>query len=261
MEWKVLSYRREGRACRGRALALCPALAAGAFAAVLCAVPARAELVILTDGNVMKVKAFEVAGEQASLSFLGGGRMTLPIERVERVVDDEVEPRPPVAPAALAASAAPPAVPAPSIPLHFDASQAVPEGPFGGLLYEAAKRHSVNPRLLKAVVDAESAGHATAISRVGARGLMQLMPATAERFGIAKGDLFLPAQNIEAGSRYLAWLLEQFPNDLPKVLAAYNAGENAVQRYGGVPPYRETRNYVRRIFSILGLSLSGTLGP
>jgi len=261
MQWKILPYRRGGRSRRGWVPVLSPALATGAFVAVLCAVPARAELVILTDGNVMKVKAFEVAGEQASLSFLSGGRMTLPIERVERVVDDEVEPKPPAVAAALVASAAPAAVAAPPIALHFDASQAVPEGPFGGLIYEAAKRHSVNPRLLKAVVDAESAGHATAISRVGARGLMQLMPATAERFGVAKGDLFLPAQNIEAGSRYLAWLLEQFPNDLPKVLAAYNAGENAVQRYGGVPPYRETRNYVRRIFTILGLSLGGTLGP
>jgi hypothetical protein len=260
MKVEVL-VRRRGRFRRGWVPLLSPVLAAGVLAGVVCAVPARAELVILTDGNVMKVKAFELMGEQAAVTFLTGGRMTLPIERVERVVDDEVEPKPPAVPAALSASVALSAAAAPPIPLHFDASQAVPEGPFGGLIYEAAKRHSVNPRLVAAVVDAESAGHATAISRVGARGLMQLMPSTAERFGVAKGDLFLPARNIEAGSRYLAWLLEQFPNDLPKVLAAYNAGENAVQRYGGVPPYRETRNYVRRIFSILGLSLAGALGP
>ena len=84
---------------------------------------------------------------------------------------------------------------------------------------------------------------------------MQLMPATAERFGVHHQELFDPVQNLEAGSRYLSWLVEQFPNDLAKVLAAYNAGENAVTRYGGVPPYRETRGYVRRIFANLGLAL------
>jgi soluble lytic murein transglycosylase-like protein len=81
------------------------------------------------------------------------------------------------------------------------------------------------------------------------------MPATAERFGISHHELFDPVQNLEAGSRYLSWLVDQFPQDLAKVLAAYNAGENAVARYGGVPPYRETRGYVRRIFSSLGLAL------
>jgi soluble lytic murein transglycosylase-like protein len=85
---------------------------------------------------------------------------------------------------------------------------------------------------------------------------MQLMPATAERFGISHHELFDPVQNLEAGSRYLSWLVDQFPQDLAKVLAAYNAGENAVARYGGVPPYRETRGYVKRIFASLGLAIA-----
>ncbi|HBL29507.1 MAG TPA: lytic murein transglycosylase, partial [Acidobacteria bacterium] len=85
---------------------------------------------------------------------------------------------------------------------------------------------------------------------------MQLMPATAIRFGVRKERLFEPQHNIEAGVSYLSWLVDQFPNDLAKVLAAYNAGENAVLRYQGVPPYRETQGYVKRIFSTLGLTVA-----
>src|SRR6185436_17133847 len=202
---------------------------------VLGAAPARAELVVLTDGNVLKVKAYEAVGEQASLTLSFGGRMTLPIERVERVVDDEVVPAPPVAEVATVAEA-----PAPPIPLRFTEDLPVPEGPYGTLIYETAKRHSVNPQIVAALIRQESAGNRRAVSHKGARGLMQLMPATAIRFGIRKEHLFDPEHNLEAGVRYLSWLLDQFPNDLAKVLAAYNAGENAVVRYQGIPPYKET---------------------
>jgi len=221
------------------------------LALLAAAVPARAELVILTDGNVLKVKAYETAGEEARLTMAFGGRMTLPIERVERVVDDEVVPPPP-APVVAAA----PAAPAPAIPLRFAEGQPVPEGPYGAMIYETARRHSVNPRVVAALIHAESAGNSRAVSRKGARGLMQLMPATAERFGIGKDRLYDPKQNLEAGVRYLSWLLDQFPNDLAKVLAAYNAGEQTVVRYQGIPPYKETRGYVQRIFSTLGLTLA-----
>ncbi|MEM8930352.1 MAG: lytic transglycosylase domain-containing protein, partial [Acidobacteriota bacterium] len=81
----------------------------------------------------------------------------------------------------------------------------------------------------------------------------QLMPATAERFGVAPDETFDPAKNLDAGCRYLRWLADRFDDDLPRVLAAYNAGEGTVDRYGGVPPYRETRGYLRRIFRQLGL--------
>ncbi|HVT61246.1 MAG TPA: lytic transglycosylase domain-containing protein [Thermoanaerobaculia bacterium] len=214
---------------------------------------ARAELVILADGDVVKVKAFELVGEQqARLILPSGGRMTLAITRVERVVDDEVAPEPDPPPALQGSAPAQAA----AIPLRFDAAQAVPEGPWGALIYEAARRHGLNPGVIAAVIHAESAGNPWAVSRVGARGLMQLMPATAERFGIRHSQLFDPQQNLEAGSRYLAWLLDQFPNDLARILAAYNAGENAVARYGGIPPYRETRGYVRRIYANLGLAFA-----
>lgn len=212
----------------------------------------RAELVVLTDGNVLKVTAYEAVAEQASLTLSFGGRMTIPIERVERVVDDEVVPAPPVEEVAVAVADAP----APPIPLRFSEEQPVPEGPYGTIIYEAAKRHSVNPQIVAALIRHESAGNRRAVSHKGARGLMQLMPATAIRFGVRKERLYEPEHNIEAGVRYLSWLLDQFPNDLAKVLAAYNAGENAVIRYQGIPPYKETRTYVKRIFGTLGLALT-----
>jgi hypothetical protein len=213
------------------------------------AVPARADLVVLTDGSVVKTAGYEAEAEEAHLLFAGGGRMTLPIGRIERVVDDEVEPVPEPVPTAAE-------VIAEGVKLDFEESAPVPEGPYGSLIYEAAKRHSLNPRVVAALVRQESADNPRALSRKGARGLMQLMPATASRFGVRKAELYKPERNVEAGVSYLRWLADRFPNDLPRILAAYNAGEGAVERYGGIPPYRETRDYVRRIYTTLGLALA-----
>jgi soluble lytic murein transglycosylase-like protein len=110
--------------------------------------------------------------------------------------------------------------------------------------------------VVAAVMRVESAYDHRAVSRKGARGLMQLMPATAARFGVAKHELFTPTRNIEAGARYLRFLVDRFEGDAVRVFAAYNAGENAVDRYGGVPPYRETQEYVRRVLSALGVPAS-----
>jgi hypothetical protein len=218
--------------------------------------PARAELVVLVDGSVMKVDAFEAEGDYARLTYPGGGRITMAIDRVERVVDDEWTPPPPEPPPAVEAVAE--AVNATAVPLRFEEAQAkVPEGPYGPLIFETARRHKVNPQVVAALIRQESAGNPRAVSHKGARGLMQLMPATAQRFGVRKEKLHDPKENIEAGIRYLSWLADQFPDDLSKVLAAYNAGEGAVWRYGGIPPYRETRNYVRRIYGNLGLAVTG----
>jgi len=227
-------------------------LAIGVLPALLLAAPLRAELVILTDGNVLKVKAYEAGEDLASLTLAFGGRMTVPIDRIDRVVDDEVEEP---EPAAVAVAQAP--VPDPLIPLRFAETQPVPEGPYGSMIYAAARKHQVNPQVVAALIRAESAGNPRAKSHKGARGLMQLMPATAERFGVGREHLYDPASNLEAGVQYLSWLLDQFPNDLAKVLAAYNAGEQTVFRYQGIPPYKETRSYVRRIFSTLGLAVAG----
>ena len=208
--------------------------------------PARAELVILTDGSFFKVGAYEVTGQRIRLVLPSGGRLSLPLGRVERVVDDEIvaEAEPLPEPAAVPASM-----------LRFGSSPKVPETPYGELIYQAARRHDLSPGLVAAVIRAESAFNPQALSHKGARGLMQLMPATARRFGVGHTELFEPVRNLEAGTRYLRWLAERFGEDLPRILAAYNAGEGAVARYGGVPPYRETRNYIRRIYKTLDLPL------
>jgi hypothetical protein len=115
---------------------------------------------------------------------------------------------------------------------------------FDPLITRAANDHSLDPRLVKSVMLVESGFNPAAVSRKGARGLMQLMPGTASRHGVR--NVHDPAQNIAAGTRYLSHLLGLFDGNLEKSLAAYNAGEAAVARYGGVPPYGETRDYVRK---------------
>ena len=109
----------------------------------------------------------------------------------------------------------------------------------------AVARHGVDEALIRAIIHAESAFNPNAISRVGAQGLMQLMPATATRFGVT--NAFTPAQNIDGGVGYLAWLSARFSGDLTKVAAGYNAGEGAVDRFNGVPPYQETMLFVERV--------------
>ena len=113
----------------------------------------------------------------------------------------------------------------------------------------AAHRHGVSELLLLAVIAVESAGQPRAVSPKGARGLMQLIPATAKRFGV--GDSFDPAENIDGGAAYLDWLLETFREDPILALAGYNAGEGAVEKHKGVPPYAETRDYVVKVFDAL----------
>lgn len=131
----------------------------------------------------------------------------------------------------------------------------VPKSPYGQLIYEIAVRHSINPHLVAAVIHVESSFNPKAVSRKGAVGLMQLLPATARRFGLKKTkDLYDPVKNLEAGVRYLKWLTNRFGGDVQKALAAYNAGEGAVDRFGGIPPYRETQNYVKKIFGLLGFT-------
>jgi hypothetical protein len=115
-----------------------------------------------------------------------------------------------------------------------------------GYIIESGKRHSVDPLLLYAIMHQESTFKQRAISPKGARGLMQLMPPTARRFGVT--NIFDPKQNIEGGTRYVRFLLDYFDGDVELALAGYNAGEGAVIKYGyRVPPYAETREYVRRI--------------
>lgn len=117
---------------------------------------------------------------------------------------------------------------------------------YDALIEAAALRHELDPSLLKGVIQAESGFRADAVSPAGARGLMQLMPATAAALGVA--DPSDPAQSIEGGARYLRQQLDRF-GDVSLALAAYNAGPGTVARYNGIPPYRETRNYVEKVLS------------
>jgi len=126
------------------------------------------------------------------------------------------------------------------------------------LIQTTAGRHHVDPALVRAVMETESGGNPTAVSRKGALGLMQLMPTTAIQLGVK--NVFSPDDNLEAGVRYLRSMLEHYNGDLDRSLAAYNAGMGAVDRAGGVPRYRETRDYVRKVTSNYFASDSGKVG-
>lgn len=116
------------------------------------------------------------------------------------------------------------------------------------IIEQYARQYRVDPVLVRAVIQVESSFDPMTVSHKGARGLMQLMPGTAKRYGVT--DMHDPAQNIRGGIRYLRDLMEMFRDDVVRVLAAYNAGENAVLRYGGIPPYNETQTYVKRAMTV-----------
>ena len=118
---------------------------------------------------------------------------------------------------------------------------------FDQMIRQAAQQHGVSEGLIKAVMHTESGFNINARSPVGAQGLMQLMPATARRFNVS--NAYDPQQNIFGGARYLSWLLKRFNGDTRLAIAAYNAGEGNVDKYGDVPPFRETRDYVKRVTS------------
>ncbi len=192
------------------------------------AVPARGEIALLTNGRTLKVDAWQV--NQPSVRFLlhGGGEVTLQVAEVGAILPDEV------------AEPGPPAAIAPVTPAGPHASD-----PIRTLAVDAGRRHSVDPALVLAVIDVESAFQPQAVSPKGAMGLMQLMPATAAALGVA--NPFSASANVDGGVRHLRALLDQYGGDQRLALAAYNAGASAVARYGGVPPFQETQDYVRRV--------------
>lgn len=125
---------------------------------------------------------------------------------------------------------------------------------FASDIREISSRHGVDPQLVESVIRAESAFNPTAVSRTGARGLMQLMPKTAVALGVR--DSFNPRENIEGGVRHLRYLLDRYPGNVPFAVAAYNAGEGAVDAHRGIPPYAETQQYVQRVLQT-GAAWSG----
>ncbi len=137
--------------------------------------------------------------------------------------------------------------PTASVRCRLSAGEVMPvgSGPFDSIIVREANSRNLDPLLVKSVIWVESCFDQYAVSRVGAHGLMQLMPATAAELGVT--DRFDPAQNIRGGVTYLAQMLERFDRNLDLALAAYNAGPGAVERHNGIPPFAETRNYVERV--------------
>jgi transglycosylase-like protein with SLT domain len=127
------------------------------------------------------------------------------------------------------------------------------------IIFRAGKRQGVDPRFIHAVIEQESRYDPEATSPAGAKGLMQLMPATAKRFKC--NDLTDQTCNVEAGTKYLAWLLKRFNGDVSLALAGYNAGEGSVDKYKGIPPYHETENYVKKIVANYGKTHHPVLSP
>lgn len=126
-------------------------------------------------------------------------------------------------------------------------SRSANKNAYDELIRSSAYRHGVDPALMKAMMHTESAFNPNARSPVGAQGLMQLMPATARRFSV--NNAWNPAENIEGAAKYIAWLMRRFNNNVEFAVAGYNAGEGNVDKYGGIPPFRETRNYVKSVLS------------
>jgi len=191
---------------------------------------AAAELVFLTTGRTLSVQSHRIDGASIVLTLRGGGQIVCEATSIERIAPDEV------------------AVPDRTL----SGAEALAPVPYGEIIDEAAMRVGVDPRLVRAVIQVESAYRPAARSPKGAAGLMQLMPATARRYAVS--DPYDPASNIEAGIKHLKMLLGRF--ELSLALAAYNAGEAAVERFRGIPPYPETENYVRQVLRLLGPAVS-----
>lgn len=224
-----------------------------ALGSLFSAAPAAATLVVFEDGRIVRVESYEVvagdgeeSGDRFSMKLAGGGAMTVSLDVVERVVDEEYERPVPVKPDETVA-AGPPDVASRSL-RAFSENLSLSSSSYSSQILSAAREHKVDPAFIAAVIRAESNGVPTAVSRKGARGLMQLMPATARRLGVRRP--FDPRENIRGGTAYIAELAARYGDTRPDlVLAAYNAGERAVEEHKGVPPYRETRAYVRRVLA------------
>lgn len=183
------------------------------------ATSARAEYAVLRSGQRMHITGYERLGSIVRLQITGGA---VDVDSAELV---KIEPE-------EVFKAAPQASPALNVP-------------FGDLIHAASQKHGVEQEVIASVIAAESNFNPRAISRRRAQGLMQLMPQTARRMAV--GDVFNPAQNIDGGTKYLKELLDLYKQDLVLALAAYNAGPERVDKFGGVPPYAETTSYVRRV--------------
>lgn len=200
------------------------------FAAALFAPAARADYAVLRSGVRLHITGYEQVGDRVRLTVEGGVVEVAAGELASVEPEDNFQPLPP-APVASTA-------------------------PFAPLIHASAQKNGVDEKLITHVIAAESNFNPRAVSRKQALGLMQLLPATARDYLLT--DVFDPAQNIDAGTRYLKSLLERYRGNLSLALAAYNAGPETVDRYGGIPPFPETQQYVQRITTQLSQGNSGS---
>jgi soluble lytic murein transglycosylase-like protein len=201
------------------------------------ATPASAELLFFSDTQSMSIASHRFEGDNIIVTLRGGGEMTFGRDIIARIAPDEVP------------------YPDPESANAADVEIAdVPElatTTFDPIIERASLQHDVPVRLVKAVIQVESGFKSRARSPKGAMGLMQLMPQTARQYQAGRNP-YDPTKNIQAGTQYLRKLLNEF--ELPLALAAYNAGEGAVRRFGGIPPYAETQAYVKQIMALVGPS-------
>lgn len=191
------------------------------------AAPATSELVHLRSGRTLAVSSYEFEGARVVLRLQDGGQVVCDRSLIVRIEPGLA----PVSSKRSATAVVPPVAPK----------------PFAEIIDAASMRHGVNPALVSALIEVESAYRPDAVSPKGAMGLMQLMPGTAREYAVA--DPYDPTANIEAGTRHLRALLDRY--GVNSALAAYNAGEGPVQKFGGVPPYPETHRYITKILRLV----------
>lgn len=215
-----------------------------AIALFVIANAAGASIAVFADGRNQKIEKYAVESELIHLTLQGGGTLSLPLTRIERIVDDEIVAAEVVAEVKKIVEEQGGVFPKRSW-RYTEGSGPLWESKYNDIIVAAARRFDVDAALVSAVIKAESDYNPRIVSHKGARGLMQLMPATAKRFGVTNS--FDPEENIHGGTRYLRWLLTKFDGNADLAVAAYNAGEGNVWKYDGVPPFRETVNYINRI--------------
>lgn len=210
-----------------------------ALLALTIATPVSAELIFFSEQRSMSVASHRFEGDRVIVALRGGGEMSFDRSLITKIAPDEV----PYAPVADKA----PGETHGAIVVSTGSLALVGTTDYDPLIERAATRHDVDARIVRAVIQVESAFQPRARSSKGAMGLMQLMPKTARQY-LARNP-YDPASNIDAGTKYLKQLLNEF--ELPLALAAYNAGEGAVRRFGGIPPYAETQAYVSKVLGLL----------
>jgi hypothetical protein len=222
-----------------------PTLAVGAclagLAGLLCPAAEATDLVVFEDGRGFRVRGFTIGDGFAQLTLEDGSQIGVPagsITTIQRAIDPEDPPPPEPAETAATASAL-------VDDLRKDEVWRATAGRYADAIAAAADRNALDRALLAAVAKVESNFNPYAVSPRGACGILQLMPATVKRFGVK--NVFDATQNIEAGARYLRWLLDRFQGRVDLALAGYNAGEGAVDRHHGIPHFAETEWYVLKV--------------